>query len=176
MGTGKARHALASSSTAEHFTPIEWIVRVRSAFGGSIGCDPATCAKAQRRIKAGVYYTRQRSGIAPDARWASPTFVNPPGDPSGKLPVEFFRKLVEEIDAGRVREFIWLAFNISQLRTLQQVSRDVLEDSCVFVPVRRIRFTGDAPTKDNAFIHWHHQSRHRRFREAFGKAEGVLFG
>ena len=161
-------HALASSATAEHYTPREWINRVHAVMGG-IDTDPASCAEAQETVGAARWFGAEDDGLS--KYWRGRVFCNPPGDRSGKLVQSFWRHLDGEILDGRVTEFIWLAFNISQLRTLQQVG-PLLSYCDVFVPSKRIRFSGASPTRDNAFLYWG-QNR-GRFRRIFSEAGGLL--
>lgn len=152
------------SLTAEHFTPAEWIERV-SAVMGNIDTDPCSCEEAQKTVQASVWYDKERDGLTQP--WHGRVFVNPPGGRSGKIPGQFFSKLAKEVVADRTHQFIWLAFNISHLRTLQGCSGTWLLDDCdIVIPRHRIRFTGDSPTKDNAFLYWGH--RRDRFRRVFG--------
>lgn len=159
------------SLTAEHYTPAEWVERARLVMGG-IDCDPASCAEANKTVRAGVWCGIEQNGL--EQEWHGRVFVNPPGDRSGKLPQRFFEKLTTEVQARRVTQFIWLAFNLSQLRTLQNPASIVLLQACdVFVPRSRIRFTGSSPTKDNAFLYW--GARRSQFRGVFGSQPGALW-
>ena len=138
-------HPLTLSSTPEHYTPPEWVERVRTVLGG-IDLDPCSCAAAQKIVKAATYYTIDDNGLTKP--WRGRVFINPPGDARGKLPRLFWDKLQAEVEAGHVESYVWLAFNISHLRTLRPAF------DLIAVPHQRIRFTGDSPTKDNAFIAW----------------------
>lgn len=163
MGTGKRAPAegmaFSLSRTPEHYTP-HWLLQCARDVMGDIDLDPCTSLAAQRRVRARGFYTREDDGLSKG--WAlrvsdllepSRVFINPPGDRSGKLVQRFFAKLKVEIDAGAVIEAIWLAFNLSQLRTLQS-TRPLLECMDLCVLNRRIRFTGEHPTKDNAVLYY----------------------
>jgi len=177
-------HAQTLSLTPEHYTPVEWVERARRVMGG-IDLDPASCAEANRVVRAESYYTAEVDGLAhgwakrdldfgPGGRRLVPSrvFVNPPGDRRGRLPKLFWEKAALEIERRRAEQMIWLAFNAAHLRTLQHTSGAWLLQQCeVFLPADRIRFTGDSPTKDSAFLYW---GPHRlRFREVFGEAPGL---
>jgi len=153
-------HPLAMSSTPEHYTPRAWVDRARQALGGEIDLDPCSSAEAQKVVCATRYYRRADDGL--EQPWDRRVFVNPPGDPRGALPRCFWRKLQEEIEAGRVDAFIWLAFNISHLRTLRP------RNCMIAVPHERIRFTGASPTKDNAIL-----GRGMPWQQFFGAFGGV---
>ena len=158
------------STTAEHFTPAEWVERARAVMGG-IDTDPCSCEEAQKTVRAMRWYGVEDNGLAQP--WTGRVFVNPPGDRTGKLPGKFFSHLANEVDLDHVQQFVWLAFNASHLRTLQSCDGAWLLAECdIVIPSQRIRFTGDAPTKDNAFLYWGH--RRDRFRRVFG-AVGQLW-
>lgn len=146
-------HALASSATADHYTPQYIIDRVRLTLG-HIDLDPASCHAANEIVGATRYFTEDVDGLAHP--WFGAVFINPPGDPSGKLPQRFWEKLAWHVAAHDVTSFVWLAFNVSHLRTLQGVSEgwDLLDECDVCIPSSRIRFTGSSPTKDNAILYW----------------------
>lgn len=143
-----------SSATPEHYTPRDIVERARWVMGG-IDLDPASCAYANRTVGAGKFYTEADDGLVQP--WFGRVFCNPPGDRSGKLPVRFWKRLAEHVGTGLVREFTWVAFNISQLRTLQcergSDAESLLEMSAICIPRSRLRFTGDSPTKDNAILY-----------------------
>jgi len=148
------------SATPEHYTPRAWVDRARQALGGEIDLDPCSCEEAQRVVRATRYYTRADDGL--ERLWDRRVFVNPPGDSRGSMPRRFWLKLQAEIAACRVDAFVWLAFNISHLRTLRPVG------CMIAVPHERIRFTGRSPTKDNAIIGW--GMGWHQFAGAFGDA------
>lgn len=157
-------HAQTLSLTPEHYTPAEWVERARRVMGG-IDLDPCSCADAQRTVRALAWYDADQDGLT--LPWNGRVFINSPGDRRGQLPKLFWEKLADEVEAGHVEQFVWLAFNAAQLRTLQRTSGAFLLQQCeVFIPASRIRFTGDSPTKDNAFLYW--GPRRIRFRRVFG--------
>ncbi len=155
------------SVTSQHFTPPLWIDLIREVLG-EITTDPASCAEANKLVRALTFYDEESDGLS--VEWKGKVFCNPPGDKSGKLVQKFFSKMEEQILKGNVTEFIWLAFNISQLRTLQNTG-SLLNHCSIFIPSKRIRFTGDSPTKDNAFLYWGEQAD--KFCKVFSKAPGM---
>lgn len=144
-------HALAMSKNMECYTPW-WLVEKARAVLGGIDLDPASCEEANKTVRATLYYDKESDGLTEP--WFGRVFVNPPGDPRGKLPQAFWAKLAAEVADGRALSFIWIAFNVSQLRTLQGTSRWLLNKSHVCVLSKRVRFTGDSPTKDNAVLYY----------------------
>lgn len=163
-------HPLTLSKTAEHFTP-GWILDGAREVMGGIDVDPCSCREAQKVVRARQYFDAGRNGLV--QRWKGRAFINPPGDTRGKLPKLFWEKLVVEIQRGRLREFLWLAFNVSHLRTLQ--FDDQVLPACDLCILRdRIRFTGDSPTKDNALLYW--GPNRDRFAAVFASAGTVWRG
>lgn len=145
-------HALASSASQEHYTPA-WIIEKVHAVMGQIDLDPCSTAEANEVVQARRFYTKEQDGLT--QRWEGRLFINPPGDPRGELPKQFFDKLEADCAMNLVSEFIWLGFNISQLRTLQSSPGcDMLECCYVCIPRTRLRFTGDHPTKDNMILYY----------------------
>lgn len=165
-------HALTLSKTAEHYTP-SWLVEAARRVMGSIDTDPCSCEEAQKTVKAGTYFTKEQDGLKQE--WHGNVFVNPPGGRG--VPQAFWRKLMQERSLGNARRFVWLAFNISHLRTLQQVWVPGLEGCLLCVPERRIPFSGNNPTKDNAVLFGGATTvnEHVAFYDAFS-AYGAIWG
>jgi len=76
----------------EWYTPEDWIKRARSAMGGTIDVDPASCEFAQRTVQATEWFDRERDGLAHP--WRGNVWLNPPY--SGGLIEPFIKKLVAE--------------------------------------------------------------------------------
>ena len=166
-----SHHALASSATAEHYTPREIIRLVHRVMGG-IDLDPASCPEANSVVGARMFYTAEQNGL--EQGWYGRLFINPPGDRRGSLPKLFWIKLGASVNTRDVTEFTWLAFNISQLRTLQDACPWLLAECDVCIPSSRIRFSGDSPTKDNAVLYW--GPNRNLFRRNFSDLGQVWFG
>ena len=66
---------LTSAASAEYFTPLDLIERVREFFGGRIDLDPASCAEANVRVKATTYY----AAPGETRPWHGAVWCNPPG-------------------------------------------------------------------------------------------------
>lgn len=65
----------------EWYTPPSIVEAAREAMGG-IDCDPASCAVAQRVVRAAVYHSLDDDGLA--HAWRGSVFLNPPwGVPTG---------------------------------------------------------------------------------------------
>ena len=77
---------------------------VRVTFGGTIDLDPESCAKAQQRVQARVWYDKDSDGL--DHEWFGKGFINPPCDTSTiRLYVD---KTIFEFKAGRLESAILL--------------------------------------------------------------------
>lgn len=106
-----ARELLTSSRTPEHYTPVGLVRVVRRLLGG-IDLDPASCATANKVVKATVIFTLQHDGLLRRNRWAGPRiFINPPGgvspegDSMGGL---FLKRAVAERVFNRRLEIVLL--------------------------------------------------------------------
>jgi phage N-6-adenine-methyltransferase len=64
------------AKSVEWYTPAKYIEAARSAFGGTIDLDPASCEKAQEIVKAERYLTVGDDGLA--LEWSGNVFCNPP--------------------------------------------------------------------------------------------------
>ncbi len=69
----EARH---SSDTSEHYSPHDVLVLVREVLGG-IDLDPASCAIANRTVRAARIFTKADNGLAHP--WGGRVFLNSPG-------------------------------------------------------------------------------------------------
>ena len=68
-----ARH---SSASNEHHTPHDVLVLVREVLG-RIDLDPASCATANRAVRAARFFAKADNGLAQP--WSGLVFLNPPG-------------------------------------------------------------------------------------------------
>jgi hypothetical protein len=101
---GPARYACLLGD-CEWYTPKEIIDAAREVMGG-IDLDPASCAFANRTVKAKKFYTETEDGLR--KQWAADRlFLNPPfRDPIVRL---FAEKLLESFQAGRIKQAVWLS-------------------------------------------------------------------
>ena len=144
--------------TDEHYTPA-WIIDLARDVMGGIDLDPASCAEANLTVRAWHWYGREHDGLV--KYWGGRVWCNPPGGAHGRLVRRFWTRLWEAVDIGTVPEFTWLAFNHSQLRTLQPR----IGQCWICVLRHRLKFTGTSPTRDNAIVYW--GPNHDRFVAAF---------
>ena len=87
----------------EWYTPKHVLERVRTVMGG-IDLDPASCDIAQNWVKAEKYYTKEDDALK--RHWYGHVFMNPPY--SNALIKRFIKHLVDEYEAGNIKEFICL--------------------------------------------------------------------
>lgn len=163
----QAPKALHSSISAEHFTPEAWVERIRATMG-TIDLDPASCAEANRVVKAAGWFGKNdRSLVVP---WVGNVLINSPstcelevcGNPkvcSCQLVQRFWEKLVREYLEGRVEQAVWVGFTLNQLQTLQRtevggpISAVPAGHRSISVPNTRIRYSGDSPPHPSFFVY-----------------------
>jgi hypothetical protein len=93
-----AAYYLHSSKSDEWYTPLNIIEASRRVLG-AIDLDPASCWKANRRIRATNYYSENVSGLSRAHPWRGRVWMNPPYGDQGPL---FAARLVDEFVAGNV--------------------------------------------------------------------------
>jgi hypothetical protein len=113
-----------SSASNEHFTPPEIVDPGRVALGGVIDLDPASCALANRIVRATRIFTEADDGLsrpwgsveAPSTVW-----LNAPGGKTGNdsNQARWWHRLVAEWQSGRVRSAVFVAFSVEFLQVAQ---------------------------------------------------------
>jgi hypothetical protein len=98
-----ALRALTSSQDVEWFTPAPYVEAAREVLGG-IDLDPASCALANRTVKAARFYTAADDGLAQP--WSGRVWLNPP---YRGLARDFIDRLTREYEAGRIDAAVVLA-------------------------------------------------------------------
>lgn len=147
-------NAMHSAETVEHYTPPA-IVEAARATLGAIDLDPASCALANERVRAAVYFDRAVDGLSRSWGPLGPglgarVFCNPPG---GKVAGESVQKLWWRKGArawalGEVDALIWIAFKVDFLQTTQVGAEpgDVLPlDGAICYPSRRLSYWTPGP-------------------------------
>jgi ParB family chromosome partitioning protein len=86
---------------------------------GVIDLDPASCAEAQKIVRATNFYTIEDDGLR--QRWFGRVWLNPPYH--RKLGPLFVAKLIEEFEAGRVSSAIMLTNNGTDTRWFYDAAR-----------------------------------------------------
>lgn len=110
MGGADGRWANFTHS-CEYHTPKVYIEAAREVMGG-IDIDPATCAKAQKTVRAARWFTKDDDGLAHP--WNGRVWLNPPY--AAALLNEFVDKLLHEVDHNRVTQAIVLVDNRTDAR------------------------------------------------------------
>lgn len=160
------RAALVSRNTGnqEWFTPAPIIEAVRAVMGG-IDLDPASCAEANRTVRATRFYSASDDGLSqpwPIGR----IWLNPPY--SAASVAAFTARFVTECAHGSTG--IALTNNATETQWWQRLASAA--DAICF-PSGRIRFTaahgiaGGAPLQGQSFIYIGPDSH--RFREVFSR-------
>jgi phage N-6-adenine-methyltransferase len=91
--------------TDEWYTDPETCARVRAALDG-IELDPASCATAQRNVKASRFYTKKQNGLAQSWR-ARSVFLQPPYS----NPAPWVAKLLAALRSGAITDAVVLVNN-----------------------------------------------------------------
>lgn len=90
------------SESHEWYTPEKYITAARTVLG-AIDLDPASCAQANRTVRAITYYDKKVDGLS--RPWNGRIWLNPPW---GKWTAPFVGRLLEEFRAGRVSAAVLL--------------------------------------------------------------------
>ena len=103
--------------------------------------DPASCDEAQAVIKAEVYYTAADNGLDQDWR-AGSVYINPPFTKG--LVEQYADKLIDALDAGRVKRAVWLSNNSTETAWFQRLAKKA---DAIFFPAGRLSYwrPGDDP-------------------------------
>lgn len=189
-----AQSVSAANDNSQEFNSANWrtpfwvIELTRATFtGGQIDLDPCSCAAANETIGASVFYDEKHDGLSEN--WAPRTFVNPPGHGGKRYPrdtspvAKFWLHLARQYSAGIVHEFVWLAFDMGQLRTLQGIEsrngESLMRECLICIPRKRIAFLDheNKPQNGNRYdsaILYAGKNRHT-FRALFG-TKGLVIG
>jgi DNA N-6-adenine-methyltransferase (Dam) len=133
MGKLKDSELIQQSTSAEHYTPPQYIEAARLVLG-SIDLDPASCKAANKTVKATEFFDKKKNGL--EREWHGKVFLNPPyGDLVGK----FIAKLMAEMEASRTTEAIVLV----NAHCTDTAWFQPLWDGCLCFTDHRINFTGD---------------------------------
>jgi hypothetical protein len=134
--------------TTEYYTQAKYIEAARRVLG-EIDLDPASCAQAQRIIRARTFFTKEVDGLSQP--WRGRVWLNPPycGN-AGR----FVQKLVAEYRAGQVIAAIILV----NARDTDSEWFQALFDFVICFANHRICFDADPPplaqpTNNSAFVY-----------------------
>ena len=102
LGFKQSTKALVSTESNEWYTPKNYVEAVRKVLG-EIELDPASCASANKVVKATKYYTKEDDGLK--QKWSGRVILNPP---YGDIGPKFVARLIKEYESGNVTEAILL--------------------------------------------------------------------
>jgi hypothetical protein len=148
--------------TDEWYTPAVYLDAVRAVLGG-IDLDPASSLEAQQRVQAARYFTAVDNGLLQAS--SGRVFLNPPY--SQPLIEHFAIRLVNEVQAGHVREAILLTLNNTETKWFDAAGSAA---TALCLPKGRIKFVDArgqlvAPPQGQVFLYFGGQVE--RFREVF---------
>ncbi len=146
-----------STGNVEWYTPAQFIEAARSALG-EIDLDPASCAVAQRTVRAARYFDKDDDALTKP--WSGRVWLNPPYARS--LIGPFVEKLVSEVAAGNVPAAILLTNNETETQWFQLAASHA---AYICFPDERIKFrsakgSGGAPTQGQAFFYFRPEKKH----------------
>lgn len=168
----KARRHYDPGATSEWYTPAEYIEAARAAMGG-IDLDPASCAQANRTVRAAAYFDREADGLR--QQWHGRIWLNPPYSDYAGQAAQWAAKLLAEHQSDRVQQAVLLV-NLST--AYQSAMQEVARAGLVCMVNRRIRFVsagGDddrRPTQANVLFYL--GERRQAFAEHFERFGAVL--
>jgi hypothetical protein len=144
---------LHSSKSVEHYTPSSIVEPARIALG-KIDLDPASCAEANKAVRARTYFSQDGGHGGLDREWLGNVFLNPPGGKLDKnlMPIKkgpgksaagvWWAKLMYEWHAGRVEQAIFVCFSLNVFRAAMSADPTVRapHEFPFVIPRKRIRY------------------------------------
>jgi len=148
------------TGNAENYTPAHIIDKVRIVLG-EIDLDPASCAYAQKTVKAKKYYTQENNGL--DKTWGGRVFLNPPYGASDIK--DFTNKLIDELP--NIEAAILLTNDQTDTDWWQKCA---INANVIFLPDGRLHFY--TPTKEetsptNGQTFFYYGDSESKFKEIF---------
>lgn len=137
-----------SAESVEYGTPDEWLDVARLVLE-RIDLDPFSCPKANDRVGAAAFFTKEQDGLK--QRWRGRVFMNPPG--KGDMGPATY-KLFEELVAGHIECAFVVVFNAHTGRAWWEPYRR----HWVALPRRPVAYLSDheveaaAPPHPSAFV------------------------
>lgn len=101
------------------YTPT-WLIEAAREVMGGISLDPASCAKANKTVKASHFYSKQDNGLSKD--WRGRVWVNPPY--SMPLIKQFTDRLLEAWNGGLVEQACILTRNATETKWCQSLLKE----------------------------------------------------
>lgn len=103
LGFNQSVAASVYADSNEWYTPQAYIDAARKVLG-RFDLDPASCALANKVVKAKTFFSRNEDGLS--KKWKGTVWMNPPYGDAGP---KFVAKLIAAYKAGHVTEAIVLA-------------------------------------------------------------------
>ena len=128
----KKAHVAHNSGNNEWYTPDVYLDLARKVMG-EIDLDPASCAKANDRVKAIKFYSQENDGLQNE--WGGKVWMNPPY--KANLIGKFANKLAESYESKTVLSAIVLVNNATETKWFRTL---VNKASAVCFPYGRVRF------------------------------------
>jgi ParB family chromosome partitioning protein len=154
------------SLSNEHYTPAKYIEAARTVLG-EIDLDPASCALANKTVKAAEFFAEEHNGL--EREWRGRVWLNPP---YGRLVGDFISKLMAEMGAGRVSAAVVLV----NAHCTDTAWFQPLWDGWLCFTDHRINFTGDdersGSTHGSVFSYF--GSRKTLFKKSFLRFGSVV--
>ena len=159
-----AVHVAHNSGENEWYTPPQYIEAARETMG-TIDCDPASCAMANKTVKAAEFYTAEDDGLSKE--WRGNVWMNPPY--AQPLMRRFAEAVAEKYASGEIRQAIVLVNNATETAWFAMLAE---HSSAVCFPEGRVKFVDQngnpgAPLQGQAILYM--GDRCDRFKEAFRK-------
>jgi hypothetical protein len=169
----KPVHVSQATGMPEWYTPDEYLDAAREVLGG-IDLDPATSKIAQKRVRAGAFYTARDDGLS--KHWKGRVWLNPPYD--ADLVGKFVGKLCEHYGTGDVPAALLLVNNATETGWFQQAAGVA---SAICFPEGRVHFLDEddnpsgAPLQGQAVVYFGTDvGAFRKAYDSFGKVCEVL--
>lgn len=145
-------HVANNSGEQEWYTPPEFIEAARLVMG-SIDCDPASSAIANKTVQAKKFFTKEQDGLTKN--WNGNVWLNPPY--ARPLIEQFSEAVSTKYASGEIPQAIVLVNNATETAWF---SRMAMEASAICFPCSRIRFLdtdgnpSGSPLQGQAFIYF----------------------
>ncbi len=109
-------HVGQNSGENEWYTPPAFIEAARKAMG-SITCDPASSAAANKMVRADVFFTKEQDGL--NEKWSGKVWLNPPY--AQPLVAQFSEAVCAKLEAGEIKQAIVLVNNATETAWFQRM-------------------------------------------------------
>ncbi len=149
----------------EWVTPERYVEMARKVLG-SIELDPASTAEANRRVKAKLFYSKERSALDRRMKWCGKVWMNPP---YSRIIKKFITKFCEEWDAKRIKQGIVLTNNGTDTQWAKLMHERC---SAICTPHHRIAFElNGMPFDENnkGQVFWYFGKHPEKFAEVFSE-------